>query len=145
MTTKTEKHALPAETMASGHLSTRREPRFPLRFEIEVCGFGPDSTPFRIRTFTMDVSEWGCRFEMPVRIEANSVFTIQALSDDQRRAANCAPVMFQGVRVLEFKGRWEVAAWKLAPEKVWPVELPVAPPEGPDEPVTRLRKDDPEH
>lgn len=141
MTSKTTKHSLLADTMATGHLQTRREPRFQLRFEIEVCGFGPDSQPFRIRTFTLDVSEWGCRFEMAFRMEDNCVFTIQVLKDDKRQEVKCAPVMFQVVRAMEFKGRWEVAAWKIAPEKVWPVELPAAAPEDPGEESARMRQD----
>jgi len=141
MTSKIAKHGLLADTMATGHLQMRREPRFQLRFEIEVCGFGPDSQPFRIRTFTLDVSDWGCRFEMPFGMVPNSVFTVQALKDDKRQEVKCAPVMFQVVRAVELKGRWEVAAWKIAPEKVWPVELPSAPPEDPDEEAARMRKD----
>ena len=141
MASKVTKHGLLAETMATGHLQTRREPRFRLRFEIEICGFGPDSQPFRVRTFTLDVSEWGCRFEMPFRMEPNSVFSLQALKDDQGQQANCAAVTFQVVRAVEFKSRWEVAAWKIAADKVWPVELPAAPPEEPSETTARMRHD----
>ncbi|HUI39032.1 MAG TPA: hypothetical protein VLY22_00255, partial [Candidatus Nitrosotalea sp.] len=90
MPSDTVKHALPAAMMATEHANTRREPRFQLRFSIEVCGFGPDSQPFRVRTITLDVSEWGCRFEMPFRMDANCVFTLQALSDDAGNPAKCA-------------------------------------------------------
>lgn len=142
MVSKTDKPALLAETMASGHLQTRREPRFLIRLEIEVCGVSPDSQPFRVRTFTMDISEWGCRFEMPFGIQRNSIFTVQALKDDKGEPAECTPVMFQAVRTLEFRDHWEIAAWKMAAEKVWPVELPSAPPEDGGA-ATAMRKNEP--
>jgi hypothetical protein len=141
MAPKTDKHALLDGTMASGHLKARREPRFPMRLEIEVCGFGPDSRPFRVRTFTLDISEWGCRFEMPFRIEPNCVFTIRAPKDDKGQPASSSAVMFQAVRALESKGRWEIAAWKIAPEKVWPVEIPSGLPEEPGE-AAGMRKNE---
>jgi hypothetical protein len=141
MSSKSDKHALLDETMASGHLHARREPRIPMRLEIEVCGFSSDSNPFRVRTFTLDISDWGCRFEMPFRLDPNSIFTVQALKDDKGEPVETAPVMFQSVRALEFRDHWEIAAWKMAPDKVWPVDIPSAPPEDPGE-AAGMRKND---
>jgi hypothetical protein len=141
MDDNSDKTALLASTMASVHLSTRREPRYQLHFEIEVCGIGPAGEPFRLRTTTLDVSEWGCRFALPSRMENNAVITVQTVRDQNGQEVDCPTVMFQVVRVLEFIGRFEIAAWKLAPEKVWPMELPSAPPDKRDGSVDKLRKD----
>jgi len=128
--------------MASEHMQSRREPRYPLRFEIEVCGIGKDMQPFRVRTATLDVSEWGCRFNMSISLEADSIVTLQALSNEAGGKSSTAPVMFQVVRVLESKGCWEIAAWKMGPEKVWPVELPEAPVDDHEEEAARTLRDD---
>jgi hypothetical protein len=140
MNDTSEKPALLASTMASAHLSTRREPRYQMHFEIEVCGIGTDTQPFRLRTLTLDVSEWGCRFALTSRMDKNAVFTVQVVRDEQGHQVKCPTVIFQMVRMLEFKGRFEIAAWKLAPEKVWPVDFPAASPEQPNEESENLRK-----
>jgi hypothetical protein len=141
MDDKSDNTGLLASTMASVHLSTRREPRYQLHFEIEVCGIGPNGHPFRLRTTTLDVSEWGCRFALPSRMETNAVITVQTVRDESGREVSCPTVMFQIVRVLEFIGRFEIAAWKLAPENVWPMKLPAAPPEKRDGSAEKMRKD----
>ncbi len=130
--------------MASEHAQSRREPRFPLKFEIEVCGIGEDLQPFRVRTATSDVSEWGCRFQMPIGLEPDSIVTLQALSNEEEREASKAPVMFQVVRVGKSKDCWEIAAWKMGPEKVWPVELPEVLGDDHEEEAARKRRDDTE-
>lgn len=141
MPSETIKHGLADATMATGHAHARREPRFELTFEVELCGFGPDSQSFKTRTSTLDVSEWGCRFEVPFRMEPNSVFTLQCLTDDKGSPADCAPVMFQVVRATQSGRGWGIAAWKIASEKVWPVDLPIAAPEDPDERTVGMRRD----
>jgi hypothetical protein len=141
MDDKSDKTALLGATMASAHLSTRREPRYQLHFEIEVCGIGPTGQPFRLRTTTLDVSEWGCRFALPSRMESNAVITLQTIRDENGQEVDCPTVMFQVVRVLEFIGRFEIAAWKLAPESVWPIKLPSAPPDKRDGSAEKMRKD----
>jgi len=141
MDDNSNKTALLGSTMASAHLSTRREPRYQLHFEIEVCGIGPSGQPFRLRTSTLDVSEWGCRFVLPSRMENNAVITVQTVKDENGQAVTCPVVMFQVVRVLEFVRRFEVAAWKLAPENVWPTKLPSAPPDKRDGSAEKMRKD----
>ncbi len=130
--------------MASEHMQSRREPRYPLRFEIEVCGIGKDMQPFRVRTATLDVSEWGCRFNMSISLEADSIVTLQALSNEAGGKSSTAPVMFQVVRVGQSKDCWEVAVWKMGPDKVWPVELPGAPVDDHEEEAARARRDDAE-
>lgn len=141
MNDESDKTALLGSTMASAHLSTRREPRYQLHFEIEVCGISPTGQPFRLRTTTLDVSEWGCRFVLPSRMENNAVLTVQTVRDENGKDVDCPTVMFQVVRVLEFIGRFEIAAWKLAPENVWPMKLPSAPPDKRDGSAEKLRKD----
>jgi hypothetical protein len=141
MANPSDKTALLGATMASAHLSTRREPRYQLHFEIEVCGIEPSGAPFRLRTTTLDVSEWGCRFALPSRMENNAVITVQTVKDENGHDVSCPTVMFQVVRVLEFIGRFEIAAWKLAPENVWPMKLPTAPPDKRDGSAEKLRKD----
>jgi hypothetical protein len=141
MTSKPIKRGLPAAVMASEHSQSRREPRFPLKFEIEVCGIGNDLQPFRVRTATMDVSEWGCRFGMPIHLEADSIVTLRTLTNEEEQQSSRPPVMFQIVRVWESKDGWEIAAWKMGPEKVWPVDLPETPADDHEEETARTRRD----
>jgi PilZ domain len=143
MSPNSNKPALDAATMASGHLHARREPRFELRFDIEVRGIGNDMQPFCVRTATADVSEWGCRFEMPINLEPDSIVTLQVFGTDGKPEANAPPVMFQVVRVWESKGGWQIAAWKMGPEKAWPVELPKAALDQDEEGVARSHRDEP--
>ena len=123
-------------------MHARREPRFALKFDIEVRGIGKDMQPFCVRTATADVSEWGCRFEMPIGLETDSIFTLQVLNREEKSGAVTAPVMFQVVRVWESKESWQIAAWKMGPEKVWPVDLPKAPENGGEEVPARTRGDE---
>jgi hypothetical protein len=142
MSPHSNKGSLDAETMASGHMHARREPRFALKFEIEVRGIGKDMQPFCVRTATADVSEWGCRFEMPISLEPDSIFTLKVLDKEEKSGTDTAAVMFQVVRVWESKDSWQIAAWKMGPEKVWPVELPKAPENGGEEGAVRARRDE---
>ncbi|MGA8767030.1 MAG: hypothetical protein WB559_08425 [Candidatus Acidiferrales bacterium] len=81
---------------------------------------------------------------MPIGLEPNSIVTLQALSSEGERQASTAPAMFQVVRVGESKDCWEIAAWKMGPERVWPVELSGAPVDDNEEEAARKRRDDAE-
>jgi hypothetical protein len=83
--------------------------------------------------------------QVTISLEADSIVTLQALSNEAGGKSSTAPVIFQVVRVVQSKDCWEVTVWKMGPDKVWPVELPGAPVDDQEEATARTRRDDAEH
>jgi hypothetical protein len=110
--------------MAKAHLGKRREPRFPLAFEIEVSGIDKDEQAFHVRTVTSTVSNFGCSFELPFGLDVDSIVMVRVLPTENGASEGTEPAMFQIVRSSKHQRRWNLGAWKMGLEHVWPVELP---------------------
>jgi hypothetical protein len=107
--------------MATVHLHERREARYSVPIAIEVSGISREGQPFHERTFTLDVSQWGCGFKIPVELKKDDIVALRVLPANAE-AVPSAKSLFQVVRVTPEDDGWVVGAWKMDDEKVWGAE-----------------------
>jgi hypothetical protein len=107
--------------MATVHLHERREARYSVPIAIEVSGISREGQPFHERTFTLDVSEWGCGFKIPVELKKDDIVALRVVST-LPETAPLTKSLFQVVRVIPEDDGWVVGAWKMDDEKVWGAE-----------------------
>jgi hypothetical protein len=108
-----------AQTMASAHAQERRESRYVVAFPIEVSGIR-DGEPFREKTFTQNVSEWGIGFRLSFELKREDLVSIKVLDDASGESRHS---LYQVTRATEQLGFWVMGAWKLGSEDMWGVEL----------------------
>jgi hypothetical protein len=108
-----------AQTMASAHARQRRESRYEVAFPIEVSGIR-DGEPFRERTFTRNVSEWGIGFRLSFELKREDLVSIKVLDG---RSGEPRHSLYQVTRASEQLGHWVMGAWKLGAEDMWGAEL----------------------
>jgi hypothetical protein len=115
--------------MATVHLHERREARYSVPIAIEVSGISPEGQPFHERTFTLDVSQWGCGFKIPVELKKDDIVALRVVPESSKAAPltmssaiSSAKSLFQVVRVTPEDDGWVVGAWKMDDEKVWSAE-----------------------
>lgn len=109
--------------MASAHLRERREVRYIVPIAIEVSGISGTGEIFHERTFTSNVSEWGCGFLLPVELKPEDIIALRVARPDARESAQARQTLFQVVRVTRGDGGWLVGAWKMGSENPWGAEL----------------------
>ena len=109
--------------MASAHLQERREVRYIVTIAIEVSGISGTGEIFHERTFTNNVSEWGCEFILPVELKVEGIIALRVARPDARESAQARQTLFQVVRVTREEGGWLVGAWKMGSENPWGTEL----------------------
>ncbi len=107
--------------MATVHLHERREARYSVPIAIEVSGISPEGQPFHERTFTLDVSQWGCGFKIPMELKKDDIVALRVVPTSSETAP-LAKSLFQVVRVTPEDDGWVVGAWKMDDEKVWSAE-----------------------
>ena len=107
--------------MATVHLHERREARYSVPSAIEVSGISREGQPFHERTFTLDVSQWGCGFKIPVELKKDDIVALRVLPANAE-AVPSAKSLFQVVRVTPEDDGWVVGAWKMDDEKMWSAE-----------------------
>ena len=114
----------PDTSMASGHLSERREARYAISFAIEVSGLGRDGEPFHLKTSTLNVSEWGCGFLSPRELRPDDMILVRRVSPEPQPANHIPPeAYFQVVRAERKGAGWLIGAWKMDGQDVWGEEL----------------------
>jgi hypothetical protein len=109
--------------MASSHLQERREVRYAVAFEIEVSGITAEGEVFHERTFTRNVSEWGCGFVISLELKAANIIAIRRTSAEPVNATGHELSVFEVMRVAKEGDHWLVGAWKMDNIDVWGTEL----------------------
>lgn len=116
-------HWDPLRVMAS--LDRRAEKRVPLVFPIRILGLAPGEGFFNELTFTLDVSENGCRFATRIRLFRGCVVAISVAP----RAGSDAPsekALYEVVWSSRRDDGWEVGARRLEKKNIWNVAFPEA-------------------
>ncbi len=101
----------------------RREARIALTIPIEVTGFDVNGKFFCAATKTVDISESGCSFRLPHRLERGGIIAIKVAVKDRKKTEH-RPFLYQIVRATQEGDHWIVGAAKLQPESVWFVAFP---------------------
>jgi hypothetical protein len=109
--------------MATVHLEQRRELRYPVPIEIEVSGSDQRGEVFHERTFTRNVSEWGCGFVTCVELKPDDIVAVRVASRDAGESAEARQSLFQVRRVSREENGWLVGAWKMDSGNVWGADL----------------------
>jgi hypothetical protein len=99
-------------------LERRGEPRTPLKFSVEVCGFDATGHLFTERTVTCDVTNSGCKFHLRVEVENNSVMAIRVIQHFNCREIDSRPILFQVVRIEHEFGGQALGVSKLQAERL---------------------------
>ena len=141
----------PDQRMAAASLAVRYEPRYAVPIEIEVTGINANREVFHERTFTKNVSEWGCAFLLSVELKKDDIISLQAVSANNEDTELPRQSLFQVVRVTREENGWLVGTWKMENKDVWGADLKKienheagtleSGKEGPGKRVERLRKD----
>jgi len=105
--------------MASAHLGERREVRYTLPIEVKLIGLDRNGEVFHERTFTRNVSGWGCVFLLSIELKTEDIFALRAISPDAREMAQARQSLFQVVRATPEGNGWLVAAWKMDEGNPW--------------------------
>jgi PilZ domain len=109
---------------ADAILDRRGEPRIPLKFSIEICGFDVTGHFFTERTMTCDVSNSGCKFILHVEMEKNSVVAIRLIHHFNGREVDSRPLLFEVVRIEQEPNGQVLGASKLQAERLWCADFP---------------------
>jgi len=80
------------------------------------------------------VSDRGCKFPVRAEVESRSAVAIRVICRKHGAEVNSRPALFELVRVEPMDSGWVLAAVKLQPEALWPVE-PAAQSDGTDKPA----------
>ena len=130
----------PKKYLASAHLQERREARREARIEIEVDGTDGSGNIFRERTFTRNISEWGCQFTVSTELEAGIIVVVQVLDTETGKPARQG--MFQVMRVEREGDRLVVGAWKLDSGNIWGASIEEPGKSDESGPAARRRKNE---
>jgi hypothetical protein len=109
--------------MAAASLAMRYEPRYAVPIEIEVTGIDRNRDAFHERTFTKNVSEWGCAFLLSVELKKDDIILLRVASADQKETEPALQSLFQVVRVTREENGWLVGTWKMEDKDVWGANL----------------------
>ena len=114
---------LPDAHLAAAYLQERRDVRYAIPIELEVSGINQKGAVFHERTFTRDVSEWGCSFVLSIELKADNIISICMATRDADERSPKRQSLFQVLRVTQEEDGWLVGAWKMDGESVWGTEL----------------------
>jgi hypothetical protein len=114
---------VPDQRMAAASLAMRYEPRYAVSIEIEVTGIDQNREAFHERTFTKNVSEWGCAFLLSVELKKDDIILLWVASTDQKETEPALQSLFQVVRVTREDNGWLVGTWKMEDKDVWGTNL----------------------
>lgn len=105
-------------------LERRGEPRTPMKFSVEVCGFDVTGHFFAERTMTCDVSNSGCKFYLRVEVEKNSVVAIRVIEHFNGREVDSKPILFRVVRIEHEFGGQALGVSRLQAERLRCADFP---------------------
>jgi hypothetical protein len=83
-----------AELATDTNKNRRHQPRNNVKYPIEVCGFSKQGRYFTERTFTVDVSDGGCRLRLRNEVEKGSVVAIRVITRRHGQESDARPVLF---------------------------------------------------
>ena len=118
-------HWDPLRVLAS--LNRRAEKRVPLVFPIRIQGLAPGDGFFAELTFTLDVSEHGCRFATRTRLYRGCVVAISVAS----REGSVSPsekALYEVAWSTRRDDGWEMGARRLEKKNIWGMAFPEAAP-----------------
>jgi hypothetical protein len=118
-------HWDPLRVLAS--LERRSEKRIPLVFPIRVQGLAPDDGFFSELTFTLDVSENGCRFATQNQLFRGCVVAI-AVAPREEGDPPGEKALYEVAWASRRDEGWEVGARRLEKKNIWGVTFPDADP-----------------
>jgi hypothetical protein len=114
---------VPGPRLDCAGVEKRREVRYELSIEIEVSGIDRNGEVFHVRTFTRNVSKWGCRFLMSVEVKEDDIIALHVISSQAGESAQTQQSLFQVLHVKREQDGWLVGAWKMDNEDVWGIDL----------------------
>jgi hypothetical protein len=117
------KQRVPDVLMATAHLEERRETRYTVPIEIDVSGIDCGGKVFHERTFTRNVSEWGCGFLLSVELKMDDLIALRVASRAPEKRAQAGQSLFQVRHVERHDTGWLVGAWKMDSENLWGANL----------------------
>lgn len=94
---------------------------------VEISGFDARGRFFTERTKTLDVSDFGCRFQLRAEIEKHSAISVRVIRRRNGMMMDDPPVLFRVVWVRHANPGWMVAGAKLQTVRLWTVGFPVEP------------------
>ena len=119
-------HWDPLRVLAS--LDRRAEKRVPLVFPIRIQGLSPGDGYFSELTFTLDVSESGCRFATRTRLFRGCVVAISVAARDGSESPS-EKALYEVAWATPREDGWEVGAHRLEKKNIWSVAFPEAAPQ----------------
>jgi hypothetical protein len=112
------------EVTAEQKCERRRQARVNLRYPIEVSGFNLHGRYFTERTFTVDVSDGGCKFPLAIEVEKESVVAIRVITRRHGQETDTRPVLFHVNWVQAEPNAWTLGVSKLQAGAAWCSSIP---------------------
>jgi hypothetical protein len=97
----------------------RHQPRVNFKYPIEVCGFSRHGRYFTEKTFTLDISDGGCRFRLRNEVEKGSVVAIRLINRRHGREADTRPILFNVNWFQAQPNAWTMGVSKLQAGAAW--------------------------
>ena len=114
-----------AELAAETRNDRRRQSRVVVKYPIEVCGFSTHGRYFTERTFTLDVSDGGCKFNLHNEVEKGSVLAIRVIARRHGQESDTRPALFQVNWFLRQPNTWTLGVSKLQAGADWCAGVPL--------------------
>jgi hypothetical protein len=112
------------ELAAETNTDRRHQPRINAKYPIEVCGFSRHGRYFTERTFTMDVSDGGCKLRLRNEIEKGSVVAIRVITRRHGQESDTRPVLFHVNWFQAMSTNWTLGVSKLQAGAPWCASAP---------------------
>jgi hypothetical protein len=114
------------ELTAESGSEQRHRPRVNTQYPIEVCGFSRHGRYFTERTFTLDVSDGGCKFRLRNEVEKGSVLALRVVARSHGQELDGRPVLFHVNWSLAAASTWTLGVSKLQAGAAWCASMPPA-------------------
>jgi hypothetical protein len=114
------------ELAAKSKREQRHQPRVNLKYPIEVSGFNLRGRYFTERTFTLDVSDGGCKFRLANEVEKGSVVAIRVITRSHGQETDTRPVLFHVNWFQTLPNGWTLGVSKLQAGAAWCASVPQA-------------------
>lgn len=104
----------------------RHQPRLNVKYPIEVSGFNRCGRYFTESTFTLDVSDGGCKFHLANEVEKGSVVAIRVITRSHGQETDSRPVLFHVNWFQALPNGWILGVSKLQAGAAWCASIPQA-------------------
>jgi hypothetical protein len=95
--------------------------RLQLSFVIEITGFDRTGRLFTERTKTVDISEFGCRFDLHTPVKTGNVVALRLLPPSKESLPKGKPSLFEVMWSVSQRGGWTVGTRKVQNDEMWNV------------------------